>query len=85
MISNFYRRYSRLILGMVLLSFGPLWFFAESIKSNNDIETWLPQNTDVRKAYEEFKQDFGAEEVIVQVDVKLDAVGGVPRRRDEGI
>ncbi len=65
MISNFYRRYSRLILGMVLLSFGPLWFFAESIKSNNDIETWLPQNTDVRKAYEEFKQDFGAEEVIV--------------------
>lgn len=65
MISNFYRRYSRLILGIVALSFGPLWFFAERIKSNNDIETWLPQNTDVRKTYEEFKQDFGAEEVIV--------------------
>ena len=65
MISNFYRRYSRLILGIVVLSFPPLFIVAESIRSNNDIETWLPQNTDVRRTYEEFKQDFGAEEVIV--------------------
>ena len=29
------------------------------------LETWLPRNTDVRQAYEEFKEDFGGEEVIV--------------------
>lgn len=33
--------------------------------SNNDIETWLPRETPVRLVYEEFKQDFGAEEVLV--------------------
>ena len=65
MISYFYRRYSRLILGVVALSFPLLWLVAESIPSNNDIETWLPQDTDVRRTYEEFKQDFGAEEIIV--------------------
>ena len=65
MISYFYRRYSRLILGVVALSFPLLWFVAESIPSNNDIETWLPHDTDVRRTYEEFKQDFGAEEIIV--------------------
>ena len=65
MISYFYRRYSRLILGAVALSFPLLFLVAESIPSNNDIETWLPQDTDVRRTYEEFKQDFGAEEVIV--------------------
>jgi len=65
MISYFYRRYSRLILGVVVLSFPLLWHLAENIPSNNDIETWLPQDTDVRRTYEEFKQDFGAEEVIV--------------------
>ena len=65
MISYFYRRYSRLILLVVGLSFPLLYRVAESIPSNNDIETWLPQDTDVRRTYEEFKQDFGAEEVIV--------------------
>lgn len=65
MISFFYRRYSRLILGAIVLSFPLLWFLAERIPSNNNIETWLPRNTDVRRTYEEFKQDFGAEEVIV--------------------
>ena len=65
MISYFYRQYSRLILGVVVLSFPLLFHVAESIPSNNDIETWLPQDTDVRRTYEEFKQDFGAEEIIV--------------------
>ena len=35
------------------------------MRSNNDIETWLPRETPVRLLYEEFKQDFGAEEIIV--------------------
>ncbi len=65
MISHFYRQYSRLILWGIALSFPGLWYFAEQIPSNNDIETWLPRNTPVRREYEEFKQDFGAEELIV--------------------
>ncbi len=65
MISYFYRQYSRLILWAVAFSFPVLWYFAEQIPSNNDVETWLPRNTPVRKEYEEFKLDFGAEEIIV--------------------
>lgn len=65
MISNFYRRYSVAILWLVGLSFPFFWYQSDQIRSNNDIETWLPRNTPVRQVYEEFKQDFGAEEVIV--------------------
>ena len=65
MISNFYRRYSVAILWLVGLSFPLFWYQSEQIRSNNDIETWLPRDTPVRQVYEEFKQDFGAEEVIV--------------------
>lgn len=65
MISQFYRQYSRLILWAVGLSFPVLWYVADHIPSNNDIETWLPRDTPVRQEYEEFKRDFGAEEVIV--------------------
>ena len=65
MISNFYRRYSVAILWFVGLSFPWLFYQAEQMPSNNDIETWLPRETPVRSLYEEFKQDFGAEEVIV--------------------
>ncbi len=65
MISHFYRRYSVTILWVVGLSFPWLWHQSEQMPSNNDIETWLPRDTPVRQLYEEFKQDFGAEEVIV--------------------
>ena len=65
MISTFYRLYSRVILWGIVLSFPVLWLLADRIPSNNDVETWLPRNTQVRREYEEFKQDFGADEVIV--------------------
>lgn len=65
MISHFYRRYSVTILWLVVLSFPWLMYQSEQIRSNNDIETWLPRNTQVRQFYEDFKQDFGAEEVVV--------------------
>lgn len=65
MISYLYRHYSVTILWLVGLSFPLFWYQAEQMRSNNDIETWLPRDTPVRQTYEEFKQDFGAEEVIV--------------------
>ena len=65
MLSSFYQRYSLPLLLAVLLSFPVLFWQAESIRSNNDIETWLPKETLVRTTYEQFKRDFGLEEVIV--------------------
>ncbi len=65
MLSSFYQRYSLPLLVAVLLSFPVLCWQAESIRTNNDIETWLPRETPVRATYEQFKRDFGVEEVIV--------------------
>ncbi|MDB5339023.1 MAG: exporter of the superfamily protein-like protein [Planctomycetaceae bacterium] len=65
MLSSFYQRYSLPLLVAVLLSFPVLMWQAETIRSNNDIETWLPKETPVRTTYEQFKRNFGLEEVIV--------------------
>lgn len=65
MVSTFYQRHGRLLLWIVALSFPFFYWQANSIKSNNDIETWLPRDTGVRQEYERFKRDFGVEEVIV--------------------
>jgi predicted RND superfamily exporter protein len=65
MVSNFYKRFSKHILWLVALSFPYLAMTAESMRSNNDIETWLPKESAVRTVYERFKREFGVEEVIV--------------------
>ncbi|MBI1349079.1 MMPL family transporter [bacterium] len=65
MISFLYRRHAHLLLAFVALSFPYFYIQANSIRSNNDIETWLPRDTDVRQTYENFKRDFGAEEAII--------------------
>jgi uncharacterized protein len=65
MLSRFYKRYSTAILWLVALSFPYLLMQAESVPSNNDVETWLPHNSPVRATYEQFKRDFGVEEVIL--------------------
>jgi uncharacterized protein len=65
MVSFLYRRHGRLLLLFIACSFPFFFHQANSIRCNNDIETWLPRNTDVRQTYEQFKQDFGGEEIIV--------------------
>lgn len=35
------------------------------LPDNNDIETWLPKDSDVRIVYDRFKSEFGAEEIIL--------------------
>ncbi|MFN0053176.1 MAG: efflux RND transporter permease subunit [Planctomycetales bacterium] len=65
MLSRFYHRYSAAILWLVVLSFPVLLMQAQSVPANNDIETWLPRESPVRSAYEQFKADFGVEEVIL--------------------
>jgi len=65
MVSNFYNNYGRRLLWLVLFSFPILVIQARSLPVNNDIETWLPEHSTVRVAYREFKEEFGAEEVIL--------------------
>jgi predicted RND superfamily exporter protein len=65
MISRFYAAYSRTMLWLLLATFPLVYWLAHAEKSNNDIETWLPEKTAVRQNYEKFKHDFGVEEVVV--------------------
>lgn len=65
MLSRFYKRHSRTILWLVALSFPLLVVQAKMLRGNNDIETWLPHDSPVRATYEQFKKDFGVEEVVL--------------------
>lgn len=65
MISRFYRAHSRTMLWLMVATFPVVYWLAHAEKSNNDIETWLPEDTAVRTNYEKFKQDFGVEEAVV--------------------
>lgn len=65
MISSFYKKYSRQLIWGVFCTLPILTFLAELLPSNNDIETWLPKDSDVRIVYDRFKAEFGAEEVIL--------------------
>ncbi len=72
MLSTFYKKYGLRLLLLSLAAFPVFHFYAEAIPSNNDIEAWLPENSEVRQTYEEFKTRFGAEEVIlIGLDAKL--------------
>src|SRR5262245_34161693 len=65
MLSRFYKRYSGAIVWLVVLSFPYLLIQAKTVPANNDIETWLPRESPVRATYEQFKKDFGVEEVVL--------------------
>src|SRR5579872_7083468 len=72
MLSRFYNRFSRLILWVVAITFPYFLYEAQSLPSNNDIETWLPRESPVRATYEQFKRDFGVEEtILIGVERKL--------------
>lgn len=65
MASLFYKTHGRTILWAAAITFPLLSMQATSIKSNNDIETWLPRNAEIRKTFDEFKRDFGADETVL--------------------
>ncbi len=65
MLSSFYKKYSSRLLLLALAVFPLLHYHAETIPSNNNIEAWLPEKSEVRREYDEFKLRFGAEEVIL--------------------
>jgi len=65
MLTSLYQRHGVWLLVLAAISFPFLAWQGEAMKSNNDIETWLPQESEVRSTYELFKEEFGAEEVIL--------------------
>lgn len=65
MIAQFYRKFSKQILWGLVIIFPILMVLSEQIPVNNDIETWLPESSDVRVTYNEFKETFGGEEIIL--------------------
>ncbi|MCA8986691.1 MAG: MMPL family transporter, partial [Planctomycetaceae bacterium] len=64
-IEQFYQRYSKRLLLLVLLTLPLLAFEAARIPTNNDIETWLPAESDLKIRYDHFRSDFGSEEIIM--------------------
>ena len=65
MLAQFYQKYSRQILWGLVISFPILMIVSKQIPINNDIETWLPESSDVRMTYNHFKEVFGGEEIIL--------------------
>jgi predicted RND superfamily exporter protein len=65
LISGFYQRHSRLIVVGMFVSLAVLTPLAETIPPNNNTETWLSPDTDVRRVYDEYRAHFGGEELIL--------------------
>jgi len=65
MLASFYKKYSRAIVCLVVITTPFFFIQAQKLPNNNDIETWLPKHSVVRSTYERFKRDFGVEEAIL--------------------
>ncbi len=65
MVSKFYQKHSANLLIACIAALPVLTWYGEQLPSNNDIETWLPRNTQIRTDYDEFVRTFGADEVIL--------------------
>lgn len=65
MVTDFYRRYSRTLLLLCLLALPLFTILGELVPSNNNVETWLPRNSEIRTQYDQFCHTFGADETIL--------------------
>lgn len=65
MVTDFYSRYSRSLVLCLMAALPVLTIVGEMVPSNNDIETWLPRNSEIRTEYDEFCRTFGADETIL--------------------
>jgi len=64
MVSRFYENYSKHLLCLTVLTFPLFTLLAESLESNNSVESWLSEEAQVRVDYGHFKSVFGAEEIV---------------------
>lgn len=65
MLTRFYHRHARRLLLAAVVAFPWLAMQSESMPANNDLDTWLPHDSQVLSTYREFTQQFGAEELIL--------------------
>jgi len=65
MISLFYKTHGKTLLWTVVLTFPFLLVHGNTLPSNNDIETWLPRDAEIRRTFEQFKRDFGPDETVL--------------------
>lgn len=65
LLSKFFEILSRPILGMLIGTFPLLLIYTSSLPSDNDLDPWLPRNSEVRRSYEQYLEEFGSEEVIL--------------------
>jgi predicted RND superfamily exporter protein len=65
MVSQFYRQHSHTLIAACMLLMPCLMWYGERLPANNNIETWLPQDSDVREAYNHFCRTFGADETVL--------------------
>ncbi|MCA9083946.1 MAG: MMPL family transporter [Planctomycetaceae bacterium] len=65
MVSDFYRRHSSALLLSCLIALPILAVLGEHVTTNNDIEAWLPRNSQIRQDYDSFCRTFGADENIL--------------------
>ncbi len=83
------RRNALLVVGVSLLLLPLLALEGESLPSNNNVETWLPEDSQVRREYDFFKESFGGEEMILiglpmaEDDPLVEAIAGRIDERPE--
>ncbi|MEZ6059551.1 MAG: MMPL family transporter [Planctomycetaceae bacterium] len=65
MVSGFYRRHSLTLLIFCIVALPVLTLLGERVKSDNNIETWLPRHSQVRIDYDSFCRTFGVDETIL--------------------
>ena len=65
MVSYFYRKHSSALIAACLMMLPCLMWYGEQLPANNNIETWLPDNSDVRAQYDHFCHAFGADETVL--------------------
>lgn len=65
MVSAFYRRYSIPLLVICVCLMPWLMWQGERLPANNNIETWLPRDSQVRQSYDHFCRTFGADETVI--------------------
>lgn len=83
------RRNALIVVGTCLLLLPLLALEGESLPSNNNVETWLPADSQVRKEYDFFKESFGGEEMILigltldENDPLIESIAGRIEERPE--
>lgn len=65
MLTSLYRLHARHLLAAALLLLPWLAVQSDSLPANNDLETWLPADSEVRSTYQGFTKQFGGEELIL--------------------